>query len=69
MNTSSPYSRPSDDALRQMPARQPAEVTDGRWPADCPSVREVLGEIGITLAVHLVVALAITLALQAYGIV
>jgi hypothetical protein len=29
----------------------------------------VLGEIGITLAVHLVVALAITLVLRACGIV
>lgn len=69
MNTSSPYSRPSDDALRQMPARQPAGAVEGPWPADCPSVREVLGEIGITLAAHLAAALAITLALQAYGIV
>lgn len=68
MKAFSSYSRPSDDAFRQRPARPPAVATEGPSPTG-PSVREVLGEIGITLAVHLAVALAISLALQAYGIV
>lgn len=67
MRTSSPQSRPSDDAFGPLPARHPAAATEGLR-AGGPSVREVLGEIGITLAVHLAVALAIVLILQAYGI-
>lgn len=67
MRTSSPHSRPSDDAFRPLPARDPVATLDGLR-ADGPSEREVLGEIGITLAVHLAVALAIVVALQAFGI-
>lgn len=68
MKAYSPFSRSSDDAVRQMPARPPAVAAEGRSPAG-PSVREVLSEIGLILAVHLAVASAISLALLACGIV
>ena len=66
MKAFSPYSRPSG-TFRQMPAHPPAVAGDEQSPAG-PSVWEVLSEIGITLAAHLAVALAIVLALQACGI-
>jgi hypothetical protein len=35
---------------------------------DCPTAKEVTGEIGVILAVHLAAALTITLTLSAFGI-
>ncbi len=66
MKTFSPHSRLSG-VFRRIPAHPPAMASEGRSPAG-PSVREALREIGITLAVHLAGALAIVVALQAYGI-
>lgn len=63
------YSRRGKVAVRRIPSRHPAVTLEERAASNCPSANEVLGEIGITLAVHLAVALAITFTLQAYGIV
>ena len=52
-----------------MPARRPVAPADEHMSPAGPSAKEVLREIGVTMAAHLAVALAIIMALQAYGIV
>jgi hypothetical protein len=67
MKAFNPYSRSAGHHVRQSPARSRGVAGEARAPAG-PSAREVLGEIGIILAVHLAVALAIGVALKACGI-
>lgn len=68
MNVPSSFSRQTAHAGRQTSAHRPASVADEPAPLDCPAAREVIGEIGVILAVHLVAALAISLTLSALGI-
>jgi hypothetical protein len=58
------FRRPGERAARVTLRRQPARPTK-----DFPAFGEVIAEIGVILAIHLGVALAVTLALRMSGIV
>ncbi len=69
MNWSLRHTRPAADAAtRHASSRQRASASEPAGTPDFPMPGEVLGEIGLILAVHLSVALAVTLVLQAFGI-
>ena len=53
---------------RRASARQRSFPADCRTTSGFPQPGEVLGEIGLILAVHLAVAVAVTLTLRAFGI-
>jgi hypothetical protein len=55
-------------APRRASARQRSFPADSRTTAGYPQPGEVLGEVGLILAVHLAVAVAVTLTLRAFGI-
>ena len=55
-------------APRRASARQRSFPADSRTTSGFPQPGEVLGEIGLILAVHLAVAVAVTLTLRAFGI-
>ncbi|MFO1163484.1 MAG: hypothetical protein U1E60_31935 [Reyranellaceae bacterium] len=61
MNTSFPSSR-------RTVTTHPVDAIDDDVRLDGPSAKKVLGEIGVILAIHLAVALAITVTLSAGGI-
>jgi hypothetical protein len=58
------FRRPAGRAARVTPLRQRAHPTK-----DFPAFGEVIAEIGVILAIHLGVALAVTLALRMSGII
>jgi hypothetical protein len=63
------FSRARQDMAAQMPgkaATAPEALTDSR--RDAPSPGEVFFEIGLLLALHLAVAVAVLLTLDAYGV-
>jgi hypothetical protein len=55
-------------AVRRAARRQWSHPADSRATSGHPQPGEVLGEIGLILAVHLALAVAITLTLRAFGI-
>jgi hypothetical protein len=55
-------------AVRRAARRQWSYPADSRTTSAFPQAGEVLGEIGLILAVHLAVAVVITLTLRAFGI-
>jgi hypothetical protein len=57
------FGRPADRAVPL--DAQPDHTSDA---GELPRAGEVLNEIGLILAIHLALALAVTLSLQAFGI-
>jgi len=63
MKRSLPYPRQAADSADRATFAPETRAADAR-----PLPGEVLGEVGLILAVHLAVALAVCLTLQAFGI-
>ena len=54
--------------VRRLAGRQRSRVTDDQATPAFPQPGAILAEIGLILAVHLAVAIAVTLTLRAFGI-